>query len=423
MLFGFCEKDITPDKPSVLVGFYRPDNLSKGIDKPLIAQVAVWKTDYRSCLITIDSLGFTKELTDEVRKCVSDALDISAKQVMVCFSHTHSAPNAFAMPEYFTMVCERLVEAAKTAVQNLKPILVGWGNARAEIGVNRRPISNDVDDRVGILKVCDEENHHLQLLILRVTAHANSYKRDNYLISPDFFGAVRELVGEKYHCPVMVIQGSAGNTAPKYYWSEEVPIDGRDCICSNTATYDMANVISQSLDQVMDDITIYADCSSRIHSEYIQLTSKVPDKEEAFSVAKEAKELGGIDGDSWLERVEQLREKGILKQTETIEIQYFSVGDWCICGGPYEFMVGFALETTKRLNDEFFYMNGYTNGCLLYFPTEDEFDYGGYEVYWSMLIYYLYMERVFPYDREAATKLIQFVVEKRGKQMKLFGEE
>ena len=27
MLFGFCEKDITPDKPSVLVGFYRPDNL------------------------------------------------------------------------------------------------------------------------------------------------------------------------------------------------------------------------------------------------------------------------------------------------------------------------------------------------------------------------------------------------------------
>ena len=59
----------------------------------------------------------------------------------------------------------------------------------------------------------------------------------------------------------------------------------------------------------------------------------------------------------------------------------------------------------------------------IHFPTEDEFDYGGYEVYWSMLIYYLYMERVFPYDREAATKLIQFVVEKRGKQMKLFGEE
>lgn len=60
MLFGFCEIDITPDKPAVLVGFYRPDNLSKGIDKPLIAQVAVWETDHRSCLITIDSLGLRK---------------------------------------------------------------------------------------------------------------------------------------------------------------------------------------------------------------------------------------------------------------------------------------------------------------------------------------------------------------------------
>ena len=54
MLFGFCEKDITPDKPSVLVGFYRPDNLSKGIDKPLIAQVALNdppKMVHRSTLI------------------------------------------------------------------------------------------------------------------------------------------------------------------------------------------------------------------------------------------------------------------------------------------------------------------------------------------------------------------------------------
>lgn len=111
--------------------------------------------------------------------------------------------------------------------------------------------------------------------------------------------------------------------------------------------------------------------------------------------------------------MEELRSRGIETQTESIEIQYLSIGEWCLCGGPYEFMVGFALETQKKLKDEFFYMNGYTNGCLLYFPTEDEFDYGGYEVYWSMLIYYPYMERVFPFNREAASELIQFVVEKR----------
>ena len=98
-------------------------------------------------------------------------------------------------------------------------------------------------------------------------------------------------------------------------------------------------------------------------------------------------------------------------------MQYFSVGDWCLCGGPYEFMVGFALATEKILGNEFFYFNGYTNGCLLYFPTEDEYDAGGYEVFWSMLIYYRYIDRVYPFRRDAVCKLIQYVAEVYRKQM------
>ena len=73
-------------------------------------------------------------------------------------------------------------------------------------------------------------------------------------------------------------------------------------------------------------------------------------------------------------------------------------------------MVEFAIHSEKILKDEFFYFNGYTNGCLSYFPTEEEFDMGGYEVYWSLLIYYSYFNRVFPLMRESATKLLEFVV-------------
>ena len=73
-------------------------------------------------------------------------------------------------------------------------------------------------------------------------------------------------------------------------------------------------------------------------------------------------------------------------------------------------MEGFALRAKEMLQNESFYLNGYTNGCLTYFPTEDEFDHGGYEVYWSMLIYYIYFDRVFPFVREAATELVEFAV-------------
>ncbi|MBO6088848.1 MAG: alkaline ceramidase, partial [Lachnospiraceae bacterium] len=56
-------------------------------------------------------------------------------------------------------------------------------------------------------------------------------------------------------------------------------------------------------------------------------------------------------------------------------------------------------------------LNGYTNGCLLYFPTEDELEAGGYEVYWSMLIYYIYIDRVYPFRKGEASRLIRFVTQ------------
>ena len=62
----------------------------------------------------------------------------------------------------------------------------------------------------------------------------------------------------------------------------------------------------------------------------------------------------------------------------------------------------------ENIEIQYFVLN---NGCTGYFPTEDEFDEGGYEVYWSMLIYYIYHKRVFPLNRNSATILIEIVVQ------------
>ena len=91
---GYAEADITPCDAVETVGFGREDNKSRGILKPLLAQVTVWEADDRYCLITVDSIGFKKELTDHLRNMVCKALNISTQEVMVCFSHCHSAPNA-----------------------------------------------------------------------------------------------------------------------------------------------------------------------------------------------------------------------------------------------------------------------------------------------------------------------------------------
>ncbi len=410
---GYSQTDITPDRPTELVGFYREDNRSTGVLKPLLAQVAVWEAEERCCLVTIDSIGFTKELSDRLRKMIGDTLGIPSVRVMLCFSHTHAAPDADREPEYFREISERIVAAALRAAADLTEVAVGWGNARASIGVNRRPVSDETDDRVGVIKV--SEARRAKLLILRVTAHGNVLKRDNNRISPDWFGDLREIAGEKFGCPVMVIQGSAGSTAPKYFCSNETPVDatGERYIRSRTALTDMAREVTDAVAKVYDSIEMHRGCGARMYSRSVTLTSDVPTDGEAQRIAEEARELCGIVDTGWLAKVERLNREGVHSQSEDVEMQYFSLGDVTMCGGPYEFMAGFALEAERLLGDEYFYLNGYTNGCLLYFPTEEEFDYGGYEVFWSMLIYYVYIERVFPFRREEASRLIRFAADNK----------
>ena len=410
---GFAEADITPEKPAELVGFYRADNLSKGVLKPLKAQAAVWEAGERCCLITIDSIGFTKELTNELRDRVRGILDVAEEKVMVCFSHTHSAPEADFERDYYELVCRRTEAAVSRAMENMIQVSAGWANAHAVIGVNRRKASDATDDRIGILKVCDARTGKPVLAVLRVTAHCNVLKRDNLMISPDYFGDVRETAGSRFGCPVMMIQGAAGSTAPKYFNSAETPVDatGEQYIRSKTALTDMAGLITDSAAAAFDGIVPRDDFPVRMYSRRTVLESDVPSMEEARRTAEEAKTLCGIGDTGWLAKVNRLNGEGVRVQQEEVEIQYFSAGGWRMCGGPYEFMAGFALEAERLTGDEFFYVNGYTNGCLLYFPTEEEFDLSGYEVFWSMLIYYPYLDRVWPFRREAASKLIRFMVD------------
>ena len=61
MKMGFCETDITPDRPVTMIGFNRVDNISKGVLDGLAAQVTVWGDKELFCLVAIDNIGFNKK--------------------------------------------------------------------------------------------------------------------------------------------------------------------------------------------------------------------------------------------------------------------------------------------------------------------------------------------------------------------------
>ncbi len=424
MKTGYGERDITPDYPITMVGFYRADNLSKGILDRLYTQCALFSFDNEySCIITIDSIGFTIEDSNYLRDTIGKVLKITRDKIMICFSHTHSAPNNGIERSYFDFICCKTLEAVNKAAANMNGVKAAWGSFETNIGENRRSENKSLDKRAGILKISDSKSGDIKLILLRVTAHANILSSDNYFISADYFGAIRKFLKEKYNCNIMITQGASGNVRPLYrqknsdfleIHSYEASLIQTDKNTPPAEAIEMINKTAYELydgiDKIIHSIVPEEVYRMKMFSEIKRFYSDVPSLEKANEILIEAKEKAGIDGSSWLEEVKKLNNSKITEQHTDIEIQYFILNNGCLCGISEEIMCELALDVAEKTKNNQIYLGGYTNGCSGYFPTYEEFLKGGYEVVWSYLIYYIYHGRVSSLRKESGGILVDTIV-------------
>lgn len=397
VLLGFSEVDITPSSNVQTIGFNRKDNLSRGILHKLLAQISIWISDEeKCCLLAIDHIGFSYEESNILRDEIANKLEVSREKVMLCFSHTHSAPNISIEQEYFCFLRKQVLLGVSEAEKNVAPIKAVWGKTEADIGINRRDEHGVLDRRIGILKIVDSDTENLRLLILRVTAHGNVLLRDNYLISSDFIGVTRKSLEEKYGCKVMITQGASGNVKPKYAGSLE-------------ALNKMALMINNAIESCIEKLEPHRIEKLSMFSHTKTFFADVPTLERAKEISDEAMSENNIDGTNWLKEVTRLHNGNIKKQSTDIEIQYFMLDNGCFCGVSNEIMCELAIDVVKACNDDLIYLGAYTNGCDGYLPTADEYDKGGYEVLHSYLIYYIYNGIVMPLNRDTADKLVRIV--------------
>ncbi|MCF4151357.1 hypothetical protein L2W58_06030 [Dethiosulfovibrio sp. F2B] len=421
---GCAEVDITPKNPVTMVGFDRSDQTSVGVLDGLAAQVFLWEKDgERLCLISVDSIGLTVEITTWLRSELSQSSGIPAERIMVCFTHTHSAPDGLFEREYVDFLLSSLTDGVSRAVADLSPVHAGWGVAYGDIGLNRRGDAECLDRRVGVLKVVDESSGDVKALLLRCTAHANVLVGDNRKISSDYVGFARERLKKRYGCPVMITQGASGDVRPRFrnsmgerleIYSREAESLGEDILKgleeeNVEALEKMADEIERAVGDVMSGIVVRPVSRLRMLSEMKDFRFEIPSKVRAEDIAKEALDICGIDGSSWLAEVAGLREAGMTEGRVNMEIQYFLLDEGCICGVPEEAMCGIALDIAERAGSELVFFGGYTNGCRGYLPTAAEFDRGGFEVLWSYLLFFRCHRRVMPLVRESADELVSTV--------------
>ncbi|MDC6159462.1 neutral/alkaline non-lysosomal ceramidase N-terminal domain-containing protein [Bacillus albus] len=412
---GVCKVDITPPIGIDFVGYHRETGINN-IEERIYGTVFVFEKDeMKTVFISIDNIGMLIEDTNMIRERVARELHVPFEQITVVYTHTHSGSETFGdnplVQSYKTILVNNVVHGAVTANKNLKRCEVGWGVTTGDIGVNRRERTSDgrakmgtnidgvVDKRIGMLAIRDAETKELSGIVVFCTAHPNVLKGDSDALSADYPGMTREILEKTVNCPVMIVQGAAGNVNAKYRGSRK-------------ALKQMAHILSGHILTMLPAVTYSPIVNVRTVSSTMQMKLKdIPEIDEIRSMAQLAEEQWGVNTDEWLTIVLEKYKQGIRQLSINLEVQLFQVNDGMFSGVPMEPFSETALEVKENLQNELAFFGGYTNGYIGYLPTKEEFSYGGYEVELNPVVYGPVTNLLMPSEENTAELVVKRVME------------
>ncbi|GAB6617001.1 MULTISPECIES: neutral/alkaline non-lysosomal ceramidase N-terminal domain-containing protein [Bacillus] len=418
---GVCKVDITPPVGIDFVGYHRETGINN-IEERIYGTVFVFEKDeMKTVFISIDNIGMLVEDTNMIRERVASRLHVPFERITVVYTHTHSGPETVCeqplVKSYKTSLVNNVVHGAVTANNNLELCEVGWSVTTGDIGINRRERTSDgrakmgtniegvVDKRIGMLGIRNAETKELSGIIVFCTAHPNVLKGDSDVLSADYPGMTREILEKIVNCPVIIVQGAAGNVNAKYRGSRE-------------AVKQMAYTLSGHVLTMLPTVTYSPIVNVRTVSSTMQMKLKdIPEMNEIRSMAQLAEKQWGVNTDEWLTIVLKKYMKGIRQLRMDLEVQLFQVNDGMFFGIPMEPFSETALEVKESLRNELAFFGGYTNGYIGYLPTREEFAYGGYEVELNPIVYGTTTNLLMPPEENTADVIVQKVIELYEKEL------
>lgn len=412
---GVCKVDITPPIGIDFIGYHRDTGINN-IEDHIYGTIFVFEKDeMKTVFISIDNIGMLVEDTTMIRERVASELNEPLQQITVVYTHTHSGPETVGdhplIKSYKTILLNNVVQGAITANNNMRSCEVGWDVTTGDIGVNRRERAPDgkakmginiegiVDKRIGVLAMRNAESKELAGVIVFCTAHPNVLKGDSDVLSADYPGMTREILEKIVNCPVIIVQGAAGNVNAKYRGSQE-------------ALKQMAYVLSGHVLTILPTVTYRPIVNLRTISSTMQMKLKdIPEIEEIKRMAQLAEKQWGVNTEEWLTIVLEKHRRNIQQVSIDLEIQLFQINDGIFSGIPMEPFSETALEMKESVQNELAFFGGYTNGYIGYLPTKEEYAYGGYEVELNPVVYGPVTNFLMPPEENTAELIVQRVTE------------
>ena len=239
---GHAQGDITPP-----VGIYhrmwgaaRHDRAT-GVHLPLLADVLVLepagRPQERLVRVQLDHVLLDDGQTDEAVAGLVSAAGVDRDRVHVTFSHTHAAgfltPDRIPLPggefiePYLAGLAQTLDSLAQAALEDLDEAVITYAEGRCSMASNRDYLdeerglrvtgfnpSGPAEDLVVAARVTAPDGTP-RLHLVHYACHPTTLSWDNSLLSPDFVGAARQVVGDHTGTPCVYFQGPCGELGPR----------------------------------------------------------------------------------------------------------------------------------------------------------------------------------------------------------------
>jgi len=415
MKAGFAVGDITPELGIYLTGYGHPERLAEGVHSPLRATaMALSDGDVETAVVSLDWCGMPDDLARDIRIGICEATGIPADNIIVCCTHTHSAPITSAKrtlgrtdvdPEqrgtaYAQRSIPVIAETVRKAKQNQREAVAGFGMTTSLTGVSRRGYDENgkvtrfiadpdqiCDNYLTAIHFLDRETREEIGIVIHLGCHNTSMGLSR-LISSDWCGVMRERVAGRYNTTVMFINGAFGDVGPRtnrFLQAEGIfgfsagAGDGERS--AEEVGLRAATDALRALEEIRD---FQADLPLRVRTQEIRLPQALP-----LSEAEAREEMRKFEesGTEAVSEVDYQVAKRIFEHwhlppepEKVFKQTVMAFGPAALAPFPYEMFSVFSLRLRKYGPFAYNLLCGNANGGNGYLPDRAAIAAGGYEV-------------------------------------------
>jgi hypothetical protein len=248
---GFARADITPP-----VGIYHrlwgaaTHERSTGVHRPLLATAMWLEGNDAQLILALDQCLLDASDIASIQSRVAEVTPLKPGQVHVSVSHTHASgwmsrsrsafPGGELIDPYLKHLARVCGDLARKAADTARPATAVYGVARCPLAAHRDYFDAEreqfvcgfnpdgpADDTVLAARVVADDGATLGTIV-NYACHPTTLAWENTLLSPDYVGAMREVIEQQTAAPCLFLQGASGDLGPRDGFVADVAVADRN---------------------------------------------------------------------------------------------------------------------------------------------------------------------------------------------------